>query len=316
MRIPIILDCDPGHDDAIALMLALGNKEIIDLKCISTVGGNQILDKTTRNALQLLELMDETVPVVKGMAKPLVRPLEIADSVHGDSGMDGPSLPPPHRSPSDSFLLDMYARILEESEEKITFVVTGPQTNMALLLIARPDLKAKIKQIVFMGGACFGGNWSPHSEFNIYVDPEAAQVVASSGLPVVMCGLDVTHKATITVEEIQRFRNIGNKTGVVFAELLDFFSKTSDPDFLKEEEGPKIRLHDVTTIAYLLKPEIFETRDLFVSIDMASNMNVNRGSTIVDYTNSFKKEPNMKVCFNIDREKFIDLLFNSISKLP
>lgn len=311
----IIIDCDPGHDDAIALMLALGNTEKLHIECISTVGGNQILEKTTNNALDLLHLMKSNVPVVKGLSKPLVRPLEIADSVHGDSGLDGPSLEKSPIKSVDSNFIDLYTKILTDSEDKVTFVVTGPQSNMALFLLARPELSDKIEQIIFMGGACFGGNWSPKSEFNIYVDPEAAQIVASSGIPCVMCGLDVTHKAFITFEEIEKFRAIGNETGKVFSELLDFFSKSSDPDFLNEEDGVKIRLHDVTTIAYLIRPDLFTFRDLYVAID-TSDSKYTRGSTIVDYTNTFKEKANMKVCFDIDRPGFIEELYQAVKKLP
>ena len=312
----IILDCDPGHDDAIALMLALGSSDKLSIKAVSTVGGNQTLEKVTLNTLKLLTLMQRTdIPVFKGNEKPLTRPLESAASIHGVSGLDGPDLAAEQINVTSGNLVELYANVLRESKDKITFVVTGPQTNMAIFLLAYPELKPKIDKIIFMGGACFGGNWSPKAEFNIYVDPEAAKVVANSGVPLVMCGLDVTHKSTITFEEVERFRNIGNKTGKVFAELIDFFSSTSGKDFLAEQEGIKIRLHDVAAVSYLLSPELFTTRDLFVDIDV-SDSNYTRGATIVDYDGIYHKKPNMTVCFDIDRKAFIEQLFSAIEKLP
>ncbi|WP_020612998.1 nucleoside hydrolase [Sediminispirochaeta bajacaliforniensis] len=311
----IILDCDPGHDDAIAMMLAIGNSEKLRVSCISTVGGNQILEKTTVNALDLLYLMKANIPVVAGQKGPLVRPLEIAENVHGKSGLDGPLIESSPYRPLDRNFIDVYTDILKASEQKVTIVATGPQSNIATFILARPELKHKIEQIVFMGGSCFGGNWSPKAEFNIYVDPEAAQIVANSGIPLVMCGLDVTHKATVTTQEVEDFSRIGNRTGVVLKELIDFYAKTAGKDFLCEDEGPKIRLHDVTTIAYLLRPDIFTSRELFVTID-TSNSPYSRGATIVDYDKLYSKTPNMRVCFGIDRSTFVNELFAAVKKLP
>ena len=311
----IILDCDPGHDDAIAMMLAIGNPENIEIACISTVGGNQVLELTTSNALDLLYLMDAEIPVVAGLAGPLIRELETAEIVHGASGLDGPTLTRSPRKAEKQNFIDMYTKILTRSEEKVTIVATGPQTNVATFLLARPELKDKIESIVFMGGACFGGNWSPKAEFNIFVDPEAAQIVAHCGVPIVMCGLDVTHRATITKDEIKRIAGIGNQTGRVFQELIDFYSKSSEPDFLREDEGQKIRLHDVTAISYLLQPSIFQTRDLFVTIDTSPSP-YSRGATVVDYGNRYNRSPNMKVCFDIDRKAFVEELYTAISRLP
>ena len=315
MKKKIILDCDPGHDDAIAMMLAVGNPQYIDIACISTVGGNQVLELTTENALNLLHLMDAEIPVVPGLEGPLIRRLETAESVHGKSGLDGPALQPSPRSPEKRNFIDVYTEILTRNREKTVIVATGPQTNVATFLLARPELKDKIESIVFMGGACFGGNWSPKAEFNIFVDPEAAQIVAGCGIPIVMCGLDVTHKAVITEDEVKHIAGIGNRTGRVFQELIAFYSKSSGRDFLREDEGQKIRLHDVTAISYLLRPDIFTTRDLFVTIDTSLSP-YSRGATVVDYGCRYEHPPNMKVCFDIDREAFIDDLYTAISRLP
>ena len=311
----IIFDCDPGHDDAIALMLAVGSSEHLEIACVSTVGGNQILELTTQNALNLLHLMGADIPVVAGLPGPLLRKLETAESVHGKTGLDGPHLDTSPKKALERNFIDVYTDILQQSDEKVTIVATGPQTNVAAFLIARPELKKKIESIVFMGGACFGGNWSPEAEFNIYVDPEAAQVVANSGVPTVMCGLDVTHRATITEEEVERFGAIGNRSGRVLQELIEFYSRSAGTDFLREDEGPKIRLHDVTAIAYLLYPEIFTTRDLFVTIDTTPASHA-RGATVVDYVQRYNQQPNMTVCFDIDRPVFIQNLYEAVKKLP
>ncbi len=315
MGIPIILDCDPGSDDAIAMMMALGREGQIDLRCVSTVAGNQTIEKTTRNALRLLELMERDIPVVQGATGPLIRPLETAADVHGESGLDGPQLPEAKGQAVNVRLLDYYADIIDSQEGKVTFVLIGPQTNMALFLLARPDLKEKIDRIIFMGGACFGGNRTLKAEFNIYVDPEAAQIVANAGIPLVMCGLDVTHKAIITPQEIEEFRSLGNRSGVVLAELLDFYTQRAEPAFLKEEEGPLIPLHDVVAIAYLLRPDIFLTRELFVSIDRSESP-VSRGATIVDYQGRSGSPANMTVCFDINRDAFIQDLLQAVKTLP
>ena len=311
----IILDCDPGHDDAIAMMLAIGNPQEIEIACISTVGGNQVLELTTQNALDLLHLMGAEIPVVAGLGGPLIRKLETAESVHGKSGLDGPTLARSPRRAEKRNFIDVYTEILTHSKEKITIVATGPQTNVATFLLARPELKHKIESIVFMGGACFGGNWSPKAEFNIFVDPEAAQIVSGCGIPLVMCGLDVTHKATITEEEVGRIAGIGNRTANVFQKLIAFYSRSSEPNFLHEYEGPKIRLHDVTAISYLLQPNLFCTRDLFVVIDTSPSP-YSRGATVVDYAGRYRRPPNMKVCFDIERKAFVESLYTAISRLP
>ena len=311
----IILDCDPGHDDAVAMMLALGNPRDIEIACISTVGGNQVLEFTTNNALDLLHLMDAEIPVVAGSAGPLIRELETAESVHGKSGLDGPVLVRSPREAENRNFIDMYTEIITQSEQKITIVLTGPQTNAAIFLLARPELKDRIESIVFMGGACFGGNWSPKAEFNIFVDPEAAQIVAGSGVPIVMCGLDVTHKAVITEDEVKRIAGIGSRTAGVFEQLIAFYSKSSGSDFLREEEGRKIRLHDAAAISYLLQPDIFTTRYLFVTIDTSSSP-YSRGAAVVDYGCRYGRPPNMRVCFDINREAFVEALYAAISRLP
>ncbi len=197
-REPIIIDCDPGHDDAMAILWALSSDRL-DVKAITTVAGNQTIEKVTDNALRVLTKAGRAdIPVASGAVKPLLRQFEPGgEQIHGDSGLDGPVLPTPLSQKSSLSALELASTILEESDEPVTLVGIGPLTNIALLLIARPDLKKKIRRIAIMGGGTIG-NWTPAAEFNIYVDPEAAKAVFSSGIPILMAGLDVTQKAYVT----------------------------------------------------------------------------------------------------------------------
>ena len=204
-KIPILIDCDPGHDDAVMLMLAIGSG-LFDIKAITTSAGNQTQEKTLKNALKILALLGSDIPVFRGCEKPLFRNLIIADYVHGEMGLDGPDLPEPTQQPEAQSATEAMARILTDSPEKITLVPTGPLTNIATLLLAYPHLKPKIERISLMGGGIFRGNMTPTAEFNIYVDPEAAAVVFNAGVPITMCGLDVTHKALVFQEDIDRFQ--------------------------------------------------------------------------------------------------------------
>lgn len=199
MALPILLDCDPGHDDAIAIVLALASPEL-DVKAITSSAGNQTPEKTLRNVLRMLTLLNRTdIPVAGGAVKPLMRELIIADNVHGESGLDGPALPEPTFAPQNCTAVELMAKTLRESAEPVTIVSTGPQTNVALLLNSHPELHSKIARIVIMGGAMGLGNWTPAAEFNIYVDPEAAEIVFQSGIPVVIMVwmLLTKHKSTL-----------------------------------------------------------------------------------------------------------------------
>lgn len=204
MALPILLDCDPGHDDAIAIVLALASPEL-DVKAITSSAGNQTPEKTLRNVLRMLTLLNRTdIPVAGGAVKPLMRELIIADNVHGESGLDGPALPEPAFAPQNCTAVELMAKTLRESAEPVTIVSTGPQTNVALLLNSHPELHSKIARIVIMGGAMGLGNWTPAAEFNIYVDPEAAEIVFQSGIPVVMAVwmLLTKHKSTLKTPSV------------------------------------------------------------------------------------------------------------------
>ena len=303
MALPVIIDCDPGHDDAIALVLALASPEL-DVKAVTSSAGNQTPDKTLRNVLRMLTLLKRPdIPVAGGALKPLMRELIIADNVHGESGLDGPALPEPGFAAQSCTAVELMANILRDSVEPVMIVATGPQTNVALLLNSHPELHAKIERIVIMGGAMVLGNWQPAVEFNIYVDPEAAEIVFQSGLPVVMAGLDVTHKAQIHVEDIERFRRIGNPISTIVAELLDFFL-----EYHKDEKWGFVGapLHDPCTIAWLLKPEMFTTVERWVGVETQGKYT--QGMTVVDFYNLTGKQPNATVMLDVDRQAFVDLL--------
>ncbi|MFQ2035893.1 pyrimidine-specific ribonucleoside hydrolase RihA [Aeromonas veronii] len=303
MALPVILDCDPGHDDAIALILALASAELKVL-AVTTSAGNQTPDKTLNNALRILTLLGrDDIPVAAGAPKPLARELIIADNVHGESGLDGPKLPDPAFAPQGMAGIELMAKCLRESAEPVTLVPTGPLTNIALLLAAHPELKPKIARIVLMGGAAGAGNWTPAAEFNIYVDPEAADMVFKSGIPITMCGLDVTHEAQVMDEDIERVRAITNPVAQCVAGLLDFF--------MIYHRDPKwgfagAPLHDPCTIAWLLAPELFHGVECRVDIETSGEHTV--GMTVVDRYGLTGKPANALVLLGLDRPGFIDLL--------
>jgi pyrimidine-specific ribonucleoside hydrolase len=299
----IILDCDPGHDDAISLILALSTNALTPL-AVTTSAGNQTPDKTLYNALRMLTLLARSdIPVAGGALKPLARELIIADNVHGETGLDGPTLPEPGFAPLPITAVELMAEKLRLSPVPVTLVPSGPLTNIALLLAAHPDLHPKIERIVLMGGAAGVGNWTPAAEFNIYVDPEAADIVFKSGLPITLCGLDVTHKAQIMPEDIERIRDIGNPIAQCVAELLDFF--------LIYHKDPKwgfkgAPLHDPCTIAWLLKPELFTAQDCWVGIETKGEYT--QGMTVIDRYQFTGKPANATVLFDIDRQGFVDFI--------
>ncbi|MEM0550081.1 MULTISPECIES: pyrimidine-specific ribonucleoside hydrolase RihA [Aeromonas] len=303
MALPVILDCDPGHDDAIALILALASPELKVL-AVTTSAGNQTPDKTLNNALRILTLLGrDDILVAAGAPKPLARELIIADNVHGESGLDGPKLPDPAFAPQAMTGIELMARCLRESPEPVTLVPTGPLTNIALLLAAHPELKGKIARIVLMGGAAGAGNWTPAAEFNIYVDPEAADMVFKSGIPITMCGLDVTHEAQVMDEDIERVRAITNPVAQCVAGLLDFF--------MIYHRDPKwgfagAPLHDPCTIAWLLNPALFHGVECRVDIETRGEHTV--GMTVVDRYGLSGKPANALVLLGLDRAGFIDLL--------
>ncbi|QAR34635.1 nucleoside hydrolase [Latilactobacillus curvatus] len=312
MKKKVILDCDPGHDDAMALLMAIAS-ENIDLLAVTTSAGNQLPEKTFNNARKLLSLAQrEDIPVAMGANKPLLRELIIADDVHGESGLDGAELPEPQVSPLKTSANDLMAEVLCNSNEKVTFVVTGPLTNMAIFLLSHPELKEKIDSISYMGGACFGGNVTPQAEFNIYVDPEAAEIVVKSGVPVHMFGLDVTLKAQLFEEDVQEIAAIDNPVAKVMAGLLHFFGLTTTQPFMSTENHVEgIHMHDPCAMAYIIDPTMFTTLKKRVDIDTSNS--ISTGSTVVDYDEVLDGNKNVNVGFDIDLPKFRKLIMDTMN---
>jgi inosine-uridine nucleoside N-ribohydrolase len=305
---PIVLDCDPGHDDAIALLLALASPEVA-LLGVTTVAGNQTLDKTTRNALRVLELAGRAkVPVAAGAERPLVRDIRVALEVHGESGLDGPDLPEPRTPPVEESAVDFLARTLFEAHEPVTLVPVGPLTNIALLLEARPDVIGKIERIVLMGGAIAEGNVTPAAEFNIWCDPEAAARVFGSGLEVTMVGLDVTHRALVLPEHAERLRASG-RVGEVVAELLEFYGRFHRRIY----DFPGSPIHDAVAVAQVIRPGLLETVERNVEIELESELC--RGRTVVDLWRRTDRASNAHVAVGIDSDAFLELLLERIARL-
>jgi inosine-uridine nucleoside N-ribohydrolase len=301
MTTRLLLDCDPGHDDAIALLLALASPEM-ELLGVTTVYGNQTLEKTTANAIRVLELAGRgEIPVAPGADRPLVRDLFLADYVHGESGLDGPVLPAPASEPVEQHAVDFLAERLEPG---VVLVATGPLTNIALLLAqgGRPE------RIVLMGGAIAEGNVTPAAEFNIWSDPEAAHRVFTSGVDVTMVGLDVTHRALMTPAHAERLRGAG-RVGRVVAELHDFYSRYHRQTY--GWEGSPV--HDAVAVAHVVRPGLVEIADRHVAVDTQSELC--RGRTVVDLWRRTANAPNAHVGIGVDADEFFDLLLDRIPRL-
>jgi inosine-uridine nucleoside N-ribohydrolase len=301
---PILLDCDPGHDDAIALLLALASPEV-ELLGVTTVAGNQTLDKTTANAIRVLEFSGRTdIQVAAGADRPLLRAQYVAADVHGETGLDGPDLPPAQGEPVAQHAVDFLADRIRAAERPVTLIPTGPLTNVALLLALHPD--ARPERIVLMGGAIAEGNVTPAAEFNIWCDPEAAARVFGSGLDVTMVGLDVTHKALFTEAHVGR---LAGRVGEMVAELLRFYG-----NFHRKVYGfDGSPIHDAVAVAYVLDSGLVETVERNVEIDTDSDLC--RGRTVVDLWRRTTREPNAHVGVEIDSDGFLELLIERLNSL-
>jgi pyrimidine-specific ribonucleoside hydrolase len=313
MSIPIIIDCDPGHDDAIALLLALASPEV-DLLGVTTVAGNSTLDNTTVNALKVLELCDRReIQVAAGAPRPLVRDLVIADHVHGKSGLDGPDLAHPKIEPVASHAVDFLAERILGSPAPVTLIPIGPLTNIALLLSRYPEVVRKISRIISMGGAMGIGNITPSAEFNIYVDPEAAHRVYHSGLPITMIGLDVTHQALLDNNHAERLRSMG-RTGRFVAELLDFFIS----NYPRHRSGGGAGrggapIHDAVAVAHVIWPDLVSTVACHVTVETQSELC--RGRTVVDRWHVTSLAANAAVGVAISGDRLAELVIDRISRL-
>ncbi|MFG2617149.1 nucleoside hydrolase [Streptomyces sp. NPDC048507] len=309
MPVPMIIDCDPGHDDALAIMLAAADPAV-GLLAITTVAGNQTLDKTTLNARRVCTLAGITdVPIAAGCDRPLVQPLAVADDVHGASGLDGPRFAEPTVEAVDEHAVDLIHRILLAHPEPVTLVPTAPLTNIALLLTRYPDSASRIREIVLMGGSAGRGNRTPAAEFNICTDPEAADIVFRSGVPLTMCGLDVTHQALATPEIRARFEGLGTELGLVCAELLAYFAST----YQRLWGMPHPPLHDPVAVARVIDPTLVGVVDANVTVELHGRYT--RGATVVDLHQYTGRPVNARVATTLDADRFWDRMITATTTL-
>ncbi|MER6394146.1 nucleoside hydrolase [Streptomyces sp. NPDC001523] len=309
MAVPIVIDCDPGHDDALAIMLAAGDPGI-DLLAVTTVAGNQTLDKTTLNALRVCTVAGITgVPVAAGCAQPLVEPLEVAEDVHGVSGIDGPRFPVPTMAAVPEHAVELLRRVLIGHPEPVTLVPTAPLTNIALLLTRYPEVAGRIKEIVLMGGSTERGNRTPAAEFNIHVDPEAADIVFRSGVPVTMCGLNVTHQALATPGVLARFEALDSELGWICVELLRYFAGTYRRLF--GFSAPPV--HDPVAVARVIDPRIVDCVDAHVAVELHGRHT--RGATVVDLHGRLGLPANARVAVDLRTDLFWDRMVAAVAAL-
>ncbi len=304
--IPLILDCDPGHDDALAIVLALARPELRPL-AITTVAGNAPLDRTTRNALRVLTLLGRSdVPVAAGAALPILREAWVPVGVHGASGLDGADLPEPAFGPVERTALELATALLREAEDPITLVATGPLTNIALLLRAAPALHERIAGIWLMGGSLGEGNTTPSAEFNIWADPEAAAIVFGSGIGIRMAGLDVTHQALVLPDDIARLDELGTRAGRVFADLMRFFGIHHRDRY--GWDGPPI--HDAVAVAWLAQPDLVRSEPMRIDVETAGLET--RGRTVADRHETTGRSSNAEVALEIDRSRLMDVVVDAV----
>lgn len=307
----IIIDTDPGQDDAVAILLALGSAEL-EIVGMTAVAGNVPLRLTEKNARKICELAGRPdIKVYAGAIRPLARELVTAEEVHGETGLNGPQLPEPTMELQAQYAVDFIVEtLMKEESGTITLCALGPLTNIALALIREPNIAPRITEIVLMGGGFFeGGNVTPTSEFNIYVDPHAADVVFKSGIPIVMMPLDVTHKALTTAKRTQAYRKLGTRVGTATAEMLEFFERFDEEKY-GTDGGP---LHDPCVIAYLLKPELFRGRNCNVAVETASELTM--GMTVIDWWGVTKRPSNAMVMRDIDHDALFALLLERLGRL-
>ena len=309
MPIPVIIDCDPGHDDVFALWLAAGHPSL-DLVAVTTVGGNVPLELTTMNARIALTIAGVTdVPVAAGAAGPLVRPLQTAEWIHGENGLGGPELPEPTVPLDARTATELIADVLTASAEPVAIIATGPITNVAILLRDRPDLAGRIREIVWMGGSTERGNATPYAEFNALVDPEALDLVLRSGVRFTMVGLNVTHLALVTPAVREQIASIGTATAAFGGELFDFFCRMNDEVF-GMPDGP---LHDPVAVAVLADPGCVGLRRTRIDVELLGLETA--GATSVDLDDRLGREPNAWVAVELDVERFWAGVAASVARL-
>jgi len=307
----IVIDTDPGQDDAIAILLALASPEL-EVLGLTTVAGNVPLALTTANALKTLELAGRgDVPVHAGAAAPLVRPAITAEAVHGSTGLDGPDLPEPTLRPRDGHAVDFLVETLRrEPEGSVTLCVLGPMTNIAMAFARAPEIVGRVAQVVAMGGAWSeGGNTTPAAEFNIHADPHAAHAVFRSGVRIVLHPLDVTHKTLTRADRVEGFRRLGTPVCRAVAEMMDFFERFDEAKY-GTDGGP---LHDPNVVAWLLRPEIYLGREVNVEVETDSELTM--GQTVIDWWSVSGRPKNATVIREVDDDAFFALLLERIGRL-
>ncbi|HKT56313.1 MAG TPA: nucleoside hydrolase [Microbacterium sp.] len=309
MTTPIILDCDPGHDDVFAIWLAAAHPQI-DLRAITTVGGNGLLEHTTFNARVACTVAGVSgIPIAAGAAHPLAGPLHPADWIHGPNALGGPVLPEPTVPLDDRTAQQLMRDVIDAADEAVTIVATGPLTNVALLLRDAPETVARISRIVWMGGSTSRGNVTPYAEFNAWADPEAIAIVLASGVPFTMVGLNITHQALITAEVRERISATGTRTGAFGRELLEFFCSTYE----KAEGMPDGPLHDPITIAMLADPAVATT--VLTRLDVELSGTETRGATSVDLLERLDRPHNATVALDLDVPRFWALIEDAVRAL-
>lgn len=305
-RIPFILDCDPGHDDALAIVVGLARPEL-ELLAVTTVAGNAGIAETTRNALRVLTLAGRPdVPVAVGAAGPLIRPLHVAEDVHGASGLEGVDLPEPAFDVRPEGAIELMRRVLSEAPAPVHLAAVGPLTNVALLVRTYPEVVSRIASIRVMGGAITEGNTTASAEFNIWQDPEAARVVLDCGRPITLMTLDVTHQALFRESDVARLEALGTRVARVFADLLRYFARFHAARY--GWDGSPI--HDAVAVAHLAMPDLVGTLPYRVDVETASELT--RGRTVVDLYAQTGRPANADVGRTIDRDRFVEVLIDAV----
>lgn len=306
----VIIDCDPGHDDAIALMLAIGHPDI-EVLGVTTVAGNQSIDKVTNNAMSVLSAANATdIPVCRGSERPLVRPPQTAGVLHGDSGLEGPELPKSemHLDPRHAvqFIIDT---VMAYPPKSITLVPIGPLTNIAIAARLEPRLIPRVKGIVLMGGAISGGNWSASAEFNILVDPESAHIVFNEPWPLTMVGIDATHQALASKETVDQIASIGTFQANFVKDLLVYFTKM----YYETQGFLEPPVHDPCTIAYIIDPSILKTRKMPINVELNGSLTV--GMTVADARFPIHEDCHSQAAIGVDNKRFWALIIDSLKNL-
>ncbi|MEU7647129.1 nucleoside hydrolase [Streptomyces huasconensis] len=306
----IILDCDPGHDDAIAMLLAHGNPDV-ELVAVTTVVGNQTLEKVTRNALSVARIANITgVPFAAGCSRPLVRTIETAPEIHGESGIDGPVMPEPTLALDERHAVDLIIdTVMAHEPGEITLVPTAGLTNIAMAARKEPRIVERVREVVLMGGGYHTGNWSPVAEFNIKIDPEAAHIVFNEPWPVTMVGLDLTHQALATPDVLERIAKVGTGPAVFVGELLDFFGAM----YLEAQGFAAPPVHDPCAVAYVIDPDVMTVRKAPVDIELTGTLTL--GMTVTDLRAPAPDDCHTQVAVDLDHQRFWDLVVDALQRI-